>query len=199
MRKKNKTLIVLLVILGILAIVIASQLIPFTISGNERMTREFYQGTEVEPGQAVQEHYQPMYTSGDWAATVEEWINCTEGTQITKKYFLYQSGNTVYGEYQTIQMPNEYNITCEDCSNYEFGNKGVYTTKSSDDDANSGCVMLKTKGKKCASGMDEDDNRIVSFAELWNAANDWLSTTPTINRQILGEAIMDWAQGCGNW
>ena len=98
----------------------------------------------------------------------------------------YCSGGNVVKDYKTY-----------DCSNYDCYSST--SKKLQDDCGTAGCSggVCNTVIVTCASGADSNGDRVVSISELWVYANGWIDDTTT--RTELGEAIMDWAQGCGEW
>ncbi len=182
MAKQNYT--IFWIIGGILiAFLVASQLELFTITGSEKVVREF--PSEVDAGTNQGIKYVVKGASGKWGVSIIDGLSCPGYTIPAKKIVLISdTGSSLIVFYQ---LPNKEGLTCTFSGNYKFGDKMVKTFPSQ-------TISTRVITKACQSNADSNNDGVISRSELGSYINKWIAGTKT--RTTLGKAIMEWVGGC---
>ena len=135
-------------------------------------------------------------------------ITCWRISSNTCEYRHYDCGYSTYpncpSTYPYTSKTQCENNLCSSHSSYKCYDNDVYwydsCGKLQDKKAECGtlgCSNNACNTVTCKSGADANNDKNIDLSELWVYANNWLNDKTS--RSILGEVIMDWSQGCGNW
>lgn len=186
--EKNNSWWILLLLLLIPGGLILSSLGLFSITGNESLVRSF--PSIVDPGQTFTVTYTASSVSGNWGASVVDELSCKDnlgtiilGNGMSQKFVMISDAGTTATK--TFSVPNQMGLICTFTGTYQFGNFSV---------ENFPTQTTQTRGKVCVSGTDTTSDGVVDRTELGVVINGWVANTVT--RDKLGQAIIDWSNGC---
>lgn len=155
----------------------------FVITGAEEVKRDYQ--SIVDAGATINVKYEVYGASGEWGVSIMDKLSCPGYSEISKKIVMISTEGTV--KTAQYQIPNKEGLTCTFSGDYQFGDKSIRNFMSQS-------ILTRITTPVCQSGADTNNDGVISRTELGFYINKWINNQ--ITRTKLGQAIMEWVDGC---